>query len=61
MVKFEFYLSEEDFNRLYEIKDQQGKQYMTGNDFARQLLEEKIYMLYSHLVNTHNYEGRDIN
>lgn len=33
-VKLEFYLSDEDFQRLYAIKRQQGKNNMTGNEFT---------------------------
>ena len=45
MVKFEFNLSDADFDRLCEIKKQQGKDDMTLNDFARYLLENELYRL----------------
>lgn len=45
-VEFNFYLSDDDFNKLYAIKEQQGKNNMTGNEFARELLENEIYRLH---------------
>lgn len=46
MPKFEFWLSNEDFDRLYAIKRQQGKEDMTGNEFARELLEKEVHRLH---------------
>lgn len=46
MVRFEFCLEDDDFDRLYAIKEAQGKGYMTGNEFARELLEGKLYSLH---------------
>lgn len=45
-VKFEFYLADDDFNRLYAIKRKQGKDDLTGNEFARELLEAELYRLH---------------
>lgn len=50
MVKFEFYLSEEDFDRLYEIKNVQGKDHLTGNEFARELLTRELHRLHPGVV-----------
>ena len=43
MTEFNFYLSDEDFNRLYAIKEIRGRQDLTGNEFARQLLEAELH------------------
>lgn len=46
MVKFEFYLSEEDFDRLSVIKKQKGKNELTFNEFAKELLKKEIHRLH---------------
>ena len=45
-TKFEFYLSEEDTERLFAIKENQGKEELTGNEFAKELLEAVLYQLH---------------
>lgn len=45
MTEFSFYLSEDDTARLFAIKEQQGLDDLTGNQFARQLLEQQLYNL----------------
>jgi hypothetical protein len=37
-TKFEFYLSEEDTERLFAVKEQEGKSELTGNEYAKELL-----------------------
>lgn len=44
-----FDLSVEDAERLFLIKDQQGRDDLTGNQFARRLLENELYRLCPHL------------
>jgi hypothetical protein len=47
MIKFEFYLSEKNFDRIELIKEKiTGKQDLTMNEFAREILEEAICKLY---------------
>ena len=46
MPQLEFWLSSEDINRLFAIKKQQGKHDMTGNEFARELLERELHRLH---------------
>lgn len=46
MPQFEFWLSNEDFDRLYTIKRSQGKSDLTGNEFARELLEKELHRLH---------------
>lgn len=66
MVQFEFYLSESDFDRLYAIKKIQGKDNLTGNDFAAELLHKAIVNLFpaapefdeaGNITNMDNYRG----
>lgn len=50
MVKLEFYLRDEDMDRLWFIKEREEKESktiakMSGGEFARDLLERKIYQL----------------
>lgn len=45
-TKFEIYLSEEDTERLFAIKENQGKEELTGNEFAKELLEAMLYQLH---------------
>lgn len=50
MPMFEFWLGKEDTDRLFSIKAAQGKNDLTGNDFARQLLEKELYRLHPGVV-----------
>lgn len=43
MTEFSFYLSDADTERLFAIKELQGRDDLTGNEFARLLLEDAIY------------------
>ena len=45
MTEFNFYLSDADTERLFAIKEMQGRDDLTGNEFARMLLEDAIYRL----------------
>lgn len=42
-VKLEFYISEENMERLWAIKEAQGRNDLTGNEFAQELLESVLY------------------
>lgn len=46
MTEFNFYLSEADTERLFAIKELQGRNDLTGNEFARLLLENELYRLF---------------
>ena len=50
MVKFEFYLSDDDTERLFAIKEQQNKDGLTGNEFAKELLKDVLYRLHPNKV-----------
>lgn len=46
MVRLEFCLSDNDTDRLFAIKESQGKTDLTGNEFARELLESQLHRLH---------------
>lgn len=50
MVKLEFYLSDADMDRLWAIKEKQGKDNLTGNEFAKEILEVALYNLHPEKV-----------
>lgn len=61
MAKFEFYLSSEDFDRLYAIKNlQQKKNDVSGNDFAKELLIKEIHRLHPGTVKYDEESGEMI-
>ena len=45
MYEISFYLSSDDMDRLFIAKERAGKNHLTGNDFARELLEQELYHL----------------
>lgn len=58
MPMFEFWLTTEDTDRLFSIKAAQGKNNLTGNDFAREMLEKELYRLHPGTVRyDENEEG----
>lgn len=50
MPMFEFWLGVEDTDRLFSVKTKQGKNELTGNEFARELLEKELYRLHPGVV-----------
>lgn len=42
-VKFEFYLSDDDYDRLIAIGQKEGKDNMYVNDYAKYILENYLY------------------
>lgn len=50
MAQFQFWLSNEDTDRVFAIKRQQGKDNMTGNEFAKELLEMELHRLHPRTV-----------
>ena len=46
MVKFQFYLSDEDYDPLYAIKQDWGRNELTGNDFAALLLRSHLHRIH---------------
>lgn len=58
-VHIEFYLSEENVDRLFSVKNSQGDDDLTGNEFARKILERELYKLHPHKVEF-DESGREI-
>lgn len=50
MVEINFYLSDDDADRLYALKDEAGEDQMTGNRYAQELLERTIHRLHPERV-----------
>lgn len=50
MPMFEFWLGAEDTDRLFSVKATQSKNNLTGNDFARELLEKELHRLHPDVV-----------
>lgn len=46
MAEFNFRLSQEDTERLFAIKKLQGKEDLTGNEFAKQIIEREARRLF---------------
>lgn len=46
MTEFSFYLSEEDTNRLFACKQLEGLDHMTGNEYAKKLLEAALWRMF---------------
>lgn len=59
-VKFEFYLSDDDTERLFAIKENNGKDELTGNEYAKELLEKELYRLHPSRVKYDNETGERI-
>lgn len=45
-TRFEFYLSTEDTERLYALKEDDGKNDLTGNEYAKELLGKELHRLH---------------
>lgn len=43
MVKFEFYLSDADYDRMAVLKKKMKKDDLSFNEFAREILENELY------------------
>lgn len=50
MPYFEFWLGVEDIDRLFSVKAAQGKNDLTANEFARELLEKELHRLHPDVV-----------
>ncbi len=58
--EFNFYLLEEDMERLFAIKEDMGKDNLTGNEFARMLLEKELHRLHPQKVRYDDDTGERI-
>lgn len=59
-VEFNFYLSDEDTERLFALKEESGKDDLTGNEYARQLLEMTLHKMYPERVKYDDETGERI-
>lgn len=50
MPIFEFWLGNEDTDRLFSVKAARGKTDLTANEFARELLEKELHRLHPEVV-----------
>lgn len=50
MAKFEFYLSDEDTDRLFAVKNSTGNNDLTGNEYAKDLLHASLRKLHPSTV-----------
>lgn len=60
MTKFEFYLSENDTERLFALKEEAGKDSLTGNEYAKELLEGLLHRKYPEIVRYDEETGERI-
>ena len=60
MVEFNFYLSDEDTDRLFALKQQAGKDDLTGNEYAKELLHQLLYKRHPQTVE-YDEQGAIIN
>lgn len=49
-VEVKFYLNDNDVDRLWALKEEAGKDNLSGNDFARELLEQILYKMHPEKV-----------
>lgn len=47
MTEFDFYLSERDTERLFIMKDLEGRRDLTGNEYAQLLIERTLEELFT--------------
>ena len=60
-VKIEFYLSDNDADRLFALKEDSGKQNLTGNEYARELLESSLHNKHPAKVEFNEETGDRVN
>lgn len=58
--KFEFWLSGEDYDRLYALKEESGKAHLTGNEYAKILLENTLHKMHPERVEFDDETGERI-
>jgi hypothetical protein len=59
-TRFEFYLGDEDTERLFAVKEDKGKNDLTGNDYARELLEGLLHKMHPSIVRYDDETGERI-
>lgn len=59
-TKFEFYLSDEDTDRLFAVKDDKGLSALTGNEYAKKILVYELHRLHPSKVKYDDDTGERI-
>lgn len=59
-VKFEFYLSDDDTERLFAVQEDEGKNGLTGNEYAKELVKRELYRLHPDRVKYDEETGERI-
>lgn len=59
-VEFNFFLSDTDADRLFSLKAEAGADDLTGNEYARQLLEGVIRQMHPETVKYDDVTGERI-
>lgn len=59
-TKFEFFLSDEDTERLFAVKEDHGLDELTGNEYAKRLLEDKLRQLHPNRVKYDLHTGERV-
>lgn len=59
-TRFEFYLSNEDTERLFALKEDEGKNNLTGNEYAKELLSGVLYRMHPKTVKYDDETGERI-
>lgn len=59
-TKFEFYLSDDDAERLFAVKEDKGKSELTGNEFAKELLIRELHRLHPSRVMYDDETGKRV-
>ena len=59
-VRFDFYLSDDDTERLFAVKEDKGKDDLTGSEYARELLEGILHKLHPSVVRYNDDTGERI-
>ncbi len=60
MTEFNIYLSADDTDRLFALKAEAGENDLTGNEYARQLLESVLHQLHPERVRYDDNTGEII-
>ena len=59
-IRVEFYLDEEDVDRLFALKEEEGKYELTGNEYAKELLQNVLYKMHPETVQYDEETGERI-
>lgn len=60
MAQFEFYLSNDDVERLFALKEDAKKDHLTGNEYAKELLVNTLHRMHPETVRYDEETGERI-